>query len=330
MKTIKLLTAVILGLSMANVGYTQTWNTTGNTGTTPGTTAGQNFVGTTDAKDLVFGVGNASNVPTEYMRLKSADGSLNLQAANSALNLNNNSSMYGGTYLNFLNHGTQVFNIGVGSYPSCGSGIFRMFPIVSSGTAKGINFGGTQIGFGVPNYPGCGTALYAPVATYYFDNTVTSPSYIVAGVSSSPVFTPPSGYIFSVAGNSYMSGKLAIGTSNTPNDFNTAGGYRLYVTGGILTEKVKVAVATSSNWADYVFNKDYKLRSLAEVETYVNKNKHLPGVPSADEVVKEGIDMATMDAKLLEKIEELTLYLIEMKKENETLKKRLESLEADK
>lgn len=110
------------------------------------------------------------------------------------------------------------------------------------------------------------------------------------------------------------------------NNMTTPGTYGLWVADGILTEKVKVAVKTTGNWADYVFAKDYKLLSLGEVEAYIQKNKHLPGVPSAEEVVKEGIDMATMDAKLLEKIEELTLYMIDLKKENEIMKKEIENL----
>lgn len=115
-------------------------------------------------------------------------------------------------------------------------------------------------------------------------------------------------------------GKASIGAVTTP------GAYKLYVEQGILTEKVKVAVKTSANWADYVFAPDYALKSLEEVETFVKANKHLPGVPSAEEVVKEGIDMATMDAKLLEKIEELTLYMIDLKKENVQLHKDIQSL----
>jgi hypothetical protein len=125
--------------------------------------------------------------------------------------------------------------------------------------------------------------------------------------------------------NTRFINKVTIG----PNNFNMPTGYGLYVTQGILTEKVKVAVYGTANWADYVFDKDYKLLSLGEVESYVKKNKHLPGVPSADEVVKDGIDMATMDAKLLEKIEELTLYMIEMKKENEKMKKEIEILKGN-
>jgi hypothetical protein len=126
----------------------------------------------------------------------------------------------------------------------------------------------------------------------------------------------------SVAGVGSFANKVTIGSvSSTP------GNYNLYVANGILTEMVKVAVQTSSSWSDYVFNKDYKLLSLGEVETYIKKNKHLPDVPSAEEVVKEGIDVATMDAKLLQKIEELTLYMIEMKKENERLLTKNKSFE---
>ena len=106
--------------------------------------------------------------------------------------------------------------------------------------------------------------------------------------------------------------------------------YNLYVQYGILTEKVKVAVKTESEWSDHVFETDYELKPLEKVEAFVTKNKHLPGIPSASAVVKEGIDLAQMDARLLEKIEELTLYIIRMNKkidrleqENEALKKKI-------
>lgn len=117
--------------------------------------------------------------------------------------------------------------------------------------------------------------------------------------------------------------RVMIGLPNPPN---TPTGYRLYVADGILTERVKVALQSSSNWADYVFKPDYKLRSLAEVEAFIQQNGHLPNVPSAQEVLQQGIDVAAMDAKLLEKIEELTLYMLQLKKENEALRKDLETV----
>jgi hypothetical protein len=103
-------------------------------------------------------------------------------------------------------------------------------------------------------------------------------------------------------------------------------GYNLIVTKGILTERVKVALKGTADWSDYVFAPEYKLMPLEKVEAYIQENKHLPNVPSAEEVVKTGIDMAKMDAKLLEKIEELTLYMIELKKENEAMKIEIEKL----
>ena len=96
---------------------------------------------------------------------------------------------------------------------------------------------------------------------------------------------------------------------------NTAGAYKLYVEDGILTERVRVAVKTSSDWADYVFAKDYQLKPLSDVASFIAANKHLPDVPSAEEVTKNGIDMAQMDARLLQKIEELTLYVIKQQQE---------------
>lgn len=106
------------------------------------------------------------------------------------------------------------------------------------------------------------------------------------------------------------------------------GNYLLYVKDGILTEKVKVAIDGTLNWADYVFAPSYKLRPLEEVEAFVTANKHLPGIPSAEEVVKEGLDLGSMDAKLLEKIEELTLYVIDLKKDMEKMKKENEALKS--
>ena len=133
-------------------------------------------------------------------------------------------------------------------------------------------------------------------------------------------------------GNFYMylsdAGKVSIGMdpAETVDASNTPLPYNLFVSQGIMTEKVKVALLNSSDWADYVFKPDYQLMPLNEVQSFIAKNGHLPNVPSAEEVAEAGIDVAKMDAKLLEKIEELTLYMIELKKENEVLKDKIEVL----
>ncbi|MBL4709011.1 MAG: hypothetical protein JKY48_11305 [Flavobacteriales bacterium] len=124
-------------------------------------------------------------------------------------------------------------------------------------------------------------------------------------------------------------GKVSIGLDpNHPNTFK--GDYNLYVGLGIMTEKLKVAVHTTNDWADYVFKKDYQLLSLSELKDFISEKGHLPNVPSAEEVVEDGIDVAKMDAKLLEKIEELTLYILKQNEKLEVLSERLNNLEIKK
>jgi trimeric autotransporter adhesin len=118
-------------------------------------------------------------------------------------------------------------------------------------------------------------------------------------------------------------GALLIGPITTAQP----AGYKLYVTDGILTEKVKVSLSSTLDWSDYVFDKAYQLKPLEQVEEYINFNKHLPEVPSATEMVATGLDVAQMDALLLKKIEELTLYMIELKKENEKMKQQILALQ---
>ncbi len=92
---------------------------------------------------------------------------------------------------------------------------------------------------------------------------------------------------------------------------------RLSVDGEVIAKEVKVQVSVP---ADYVFEKDYPLMPLEEVERYILEKKHLPNIPSAKTLVEEGWEVGEMDNKMLEKIEELTLYVIELRKEIERLK----------
>ncbi|MFL9483219.1 hypothetical protein ACI6Q2_10625 [Chitinophagaceae bacterium LWZ2-11] len=99
---------------------------------------------------------------------------------------------------------------------------------------------------------------------------------------------------------------------------------KLSVNGNIRSKKITV---TQQNWPDYVFDSSYTLQPLSQVEQFIKDNKHLPDVPSAKEVADKGLDVGDNQAVLLKKIEELTLYMIEMKKENEEVRKQLESQE---
>lgn len=117
----------------------------------------------------------------------------------------------------------------------------------------------------------------------------------------------------------YSTGKVTMGTEKYDDT-----DYRLFVKDGIKTEKVKVEIASVNGWADYVFKEDYNLMSLAEVENYISKNGHLPNIPSAEEIVEDGgFELKEMNIKLLEKIEELTLYIIDQNKRIEALEVKL-------
>jgi len=117
----------------------------------------------------------------------------------------------------------------------------------------------------------------------------------------------------------------------------------LKVAGKIMSEEIEIKEMSSNNiktktiqaeelnlktdnMADFVFENSYKLLSLEQVEQFVTENKHLPGIPSAEEVMENGINVAEMNGLLLQKIEELTLYVIGLKKENELLKDEIQSI----
>lgn len=119
-------------------------------------------------------------------------------------------------------------------------------------------------------------------------------------------------------GGGYFNGNIGIGTTDTKN-------YKFAVNGSAIF--TKVVVKPYSNWPDYVFNSSYRLRPLSEVEQYIKQYGHLPEVPTADEVEKNGLDVGDNQATLLKKIEELTMYVIEQNKKILSLESKVKSLE---
>lgn len=98
----------------------------------------------------------------------------------------------------------------------------------------------------------------------------------------------------------------------------------MYVDGKITSTEIEVKLDV---WPDFVFADDYNLMSLHEVEHFIQQNRHLPNVPSEKEVLENGVELGQMSAILLQKVEELTLHMIQLSKENEELRQRISDLE---
>jgi hypothetical protein len=134
---------------------------------------------------------------------------------------------------------------------------------------------------------------------------------------------PKTRMYITASGNVLINPKTNSGGNLLPESANGEG--KLQVSGLIRAKEVKVE---TNNWPDFVFAKGYKLATLSEIEQQIKRNGHLPGIPSATEAEKNGIELGEMNKKLLQKIEELTLYLIDMKKENEQQNKEIKALKS--
>ena len=122
----------------------------------------------------------------------------------------------------------------------------------------------------------------------------------------------PAGFIYNT-----NSGVVGIGTANPDTS------YKLSVNGKVRAKEIKVEAA----WSDFVFADGYELMSLASLEKFIKSNRRLPDIPSEAEVSEYGVAIGEMHSKLLQKIEELTLYVIELNWEGEELEKQLSIFE---
>ncbi len=189
-----------------------------------------------------------------------------------------------------------------------------------NGTSYGrtLNMGGTGINFYTANEVAFGGAVFPTDTSLIIWSNSGANNYVVLqpswGNTGVGTYTPNA--------KLHVNGTQLIGG----NAERIATGYQLSVAGKIIAEEVKVQLRAS--WPDYVFGKNYKLMPLNELEESINKNKHLPNIPSAAEVEKEGISLGDMNKRLMEKVEELTLYIIELNKKNNALAEKVEKLEA--
>ncbi len=176
-----------------------------------------------------------------------------------------------------------------------------------------------------------GTGGYMGVRGVANSTTYTGTSYGVYGSASGTAGTRIGVYGFAsggttnnwamfAQGDSYVSGDLRVGSQTAVT------GFRVSVDGKMICEELKVQL--SQNWPDYVFADDYSIMNLNDLEEYIKTENHLPGIPSAAEIeAADGIMLGEMQRVTVEKLEELTLYILELKKENDLLKERVEALE---
>ena len=205
----------------------------------------------------------------------------------------------------------------------------------STGSGGAIYYNGGNVGIGTtaPIYPITVNGTIQSSRLLVGPDLDSNQSFLVGKGTSYGFIAPAATYVDFAAYSwgGYLplvlnrtGGNVGIGTANPQ--------YRLSVNGTIGTKEV---VVTNTGWADYVFKPDYRLPALSEVGAYIREHHHLPGVPSEKEVQEKGVGLGEMQAKLLAKVEELTLHMIQadqrnnrLEKQNRELQDRLARLEA--
>ena len=157
--------------------------------------------------------------------------------------------------------------------------------------------------------------LDVTVASSTYTNNIkfgdATPGYLTAGTVGIFMSNNVGSPVFTVL----HTGNVGIGQTNPQN--------KLDVNGTIHSKAVTIDL---NGWSDYVFRNDYQLRPLSEVKNYIDQNQHLPEVPSAQEMIKKGLDVSEMNKLLMKKVEELTLYLIEQNKRIDSQQQQINTL----
>ncbi|HSK13379.1 MAG TPA: hypothetical protein VK907_09200 [Phnomibacter sp.] len=306
------------------MGYDALWNTTGMLNNAFGHMAlrevktgveyvafGTNAMRFTDANPE----GNQSNlyhslaVGTNAL-YTNTKGNMNLAVGTNSLYFNTVGSFNTGVGFEALYRnttGNQNLAVGHRAMENNQTGSFN---VTMGATALGSNVSGSNnVAFGVnAGYfcLGSGNVFYGYEAGY--NETGSNKLYIGNRRDQTLIY------------GDFSTRQILLGVKN-PLGYQFKGSRTLNVVGGILADSVRVT--PMANWADHVFADDYPLMPLSELETFVRTHRHLPGIPTAAEVEAEGIEAGAFTAKLLEKIEELTLHTIAQHKELEAKKAAL-------
>lgn len=240
------------------------------------------------------GAFGANNV---YYSLASGSTNRVLPGANSSVVLGDNS--YVGGYASFAAGSFSAVNIN-----SNNSFAFGQWVTASASNAMII-----------------GTGRWSSTAyANNFSNNIAN-SLMVSFNNTTAVPSAPSlfvGPIGTYNGYTYNLGCVGVGTTDTKGNL-------FAVNGNMVVSQLKVA--SYASWPDYVFEKKYPLLSIGEVEQFINKNHHLPGMDNANSINSGGYDVAEMDAKLLKNIEEIYLHLIDLKEQTDVVKNKINLLD---
>jgi len=260
----------------------------------------------------------------------------------------------GGTNITPRHYFSQNGNVGIGGFSGPGSPISRLDVIGTGVTSStntfslrnslgdtlmrvrddgriGIGYNGTSYGRTL-NLGGSGINLYTANEGAFAGAIFPTDTSLVLWSNTNSnnylVFQPSWGNTgigtYTPNAKLHLNGAMLIGS----NANRTATGYSISIAGkAIATEFTTLAVGS---WPDYVFDEKYVLQPLDKLEESIHQNKHLPNIPPASEIEKSGIPLGEMSKKMIEKIEELTLYIIELNKKNEALTERVRGLETSK
>jgi cytoskeletal protein CcmA (bactofilin family) len=228
---------------------------------------------------------------------------------------------YRSTSIGFNTRAIGEYSVVIGSNPS-GGPLFNNIPnslVVGFNSDKPTLFVSSSAGSGTVGKVGIGTSnpsAQLTIHTENIDNPCIALSASQPGVQGDLTYFE-AGQLVSLLRFDQEGGKATLTFDDRTDPQNPREMFKLASNGTFYTKEVEV---TLNSFPDYVFEKDYQLLTINELETYIDNNKHLPNIPSAKEVEENGVGVGELQVKMMEKIEELTLYIIELKKEIEELK----------
>lgn len=273
---------------------------------------------------LAFAIGNDNTSGGIY---SISIGSFNQSHASTSYSIgysNTNTTLANGSVaIGRFNTNNAQYCISIGDYLSNSSGGIMMGMNANASNHKPTLYISRTIGLNETGKVGIGNVTSPSAKLHIKADSGERADLMLEATGTSAIYFKNTDNSISLTGNimtlsasgfSYTNGNVAIGTM--PNN-----DYKLAVKGIIRSEEVVVELMTS--WPDYVFDSDYSLPKLKEVKAFVSENGHLPGLPNASQVSENGLGLGEMNAKLLEKIEELTLYIIEQEERIQKLEEKL-------